>query len=286
MKLTFLGTGAGEGYPGLWCECPHCDYARKHGGKNIRTNSSAVIDERLLIDIGPGCFDNAARFGVNLCHVTSLLITHPHEDHLYPQHLIWRRTDEDNLGLPYAEQMRRGGPRFTPIPELSVYGGAFTEKLLSRQKEQLEGARMRFERIEEGVPFQTGAYRVTPVRGNHVERGFSHSYIIEKDGRTMLYALDTGSYDPDMEALLKKYVFNLVVMEGTTGLTEQYGGHMCLVNNVRMLRFFQDNGCYAPDGRFVLTHMSPHWCPPHDWYESIAGAEGVTLAYDGMQIEV
>ena len=31
MKLTFLGTGAGEGYPGLWCKCPHCDYARKHG---------------------------------------------------------------------------------------------------------------------------------------------------------------------------------------------------------------------------------------------------------------
>ena len=102
MKLTFLGTGAGEGYPGLWCECPHCDYARKHGGKNVRTNSCAVLDESLLIDIGPGCFDNAARFGVNLCHVTSLLITHPHEDHLYPQHLTWRRTDEGNLGLPYA----------------------------------------------------------------------------------------------------------------------------------------------------------------------------------------
>ena len=24
MKLTFLGTGAGETYPGYWCECPHC----------------------------------------------------------------------------------------------------------------------------------------------------------------------------------------------------------------------------------------------------------------------
>mgnify|MGYP002244409905 CR=1 FL=1 len=33
MKLTFLGTGAGETYPGYWCECPHCTYARKHRGK-------------------------------------------------------------------------------------------------------------------------------------------------------------------------------------------------------------------------------------------------------------
>ena len=51
MKLTFLGTGAGETYPGYWCECPHCTYARKHRGKNLRTNSSMVIDEELLIDI-------------------------------------------------------------------------------------------------------------------------------------------------------------------------------------------------------------------------------------------
>lgn len=286
MKLTFLGTGAGEGYPGLWCECPHCSYARKHGGRNLRANSCAILDEKVLIDIGPACFDNAARFGVNPCHVTSLLITHPHEDHLYPQHLLWRETDERNLALSYAQKLHCGGPRFTGLPNLTVYGGAFTQKLFSSMEDRFEKLRMRFQRIEEGVPFDADGYRVTPVRGNHVQRGFAHSYIIEKDGRTMLYALDTGSYDPDMEALLKKYVFNLIVMEGTTGLNEQYGGHMCLVNNVRMLRFFQDSGCYASDGRFVLTHMSPHWCPPHDWYESIAGQEGVTLAYDGMEIEV
>ena len=71
MKLTFLGTGAGEGYPGLWCRCPHCDYARRHGGKNLRANSCAVIDERVLLDVGPACFDNAARFGVDLTGVTS-----------------------------------------------------------------------------------------------------------------------------------------------------------------------------------------------------------------------
>ena len=33
-----------------------------------------------------------------------------------------------------------------------------------------------------------------------------------------------------------------------------------------------------------LTHMSPHWCPPHDWYEAIARSEGVNLAYDGSKL--
>ena len=74
MKLTFLGTGAGETYPGYWCECPHCTYARKHRGKNLRTNSSMVIDEELLIDMGPSCFDNAARFGVNLSKLKTLIL--------------------------------------------------------------------------------------------------------------------------------------------------------------------------------------------------------------------
>lgn len=99
MKLFFLGTGAGEGYPGYWCECPHCTYARRHRGKNLRTNSCLAINEELLIDIGPSSFDNAARFGVNLTQIKTLLITHPHEDHLYPQNLYWRAVDEKFLKM-------------------------------------------------------------------------------------------------------------------------------------------------------------------------------------------
>ena len=287
MKLTFLGTGAGEGYPGLWCECPHCSYARKHGGKNVRSNSCAVIDEDLMLDCGPACFDNAARFGVNLTHATKLLITHPHEDHLYPHHLHWRRTNEQNIPLPYADKMHKGGPRFTAVPELHVYGTERTKGRLSSRGEELSEMNMTFHPIEAGVTIEADGYRITPVRGNHgPEPGFAHSYVIEKDGRTMLYALDTGSFDDDMLPVLKRFKYNLIVMEGTTGLNEQYGGHMCLVNNVKWKKFFEDNGCTAPDCRFVLTHMSPHWCPPHDWYESIAGAEGVLLAYDGYQLEI
>ena len=287
MKLTFLGTGAGEGYPGLWCECPHCTYARSHGGKNIRSNSCAVIDEDLMLDCGPACFDNAARFGVNLTHATKLLITHPHEDHLYPQNLYWRKTDERNLSIPYADKMHKGGPRFTPVPELDVYGTERTRATIFPGDIKPEEMRMKFHYIEAGVTIETDDYKITPVRGNHgPEPGFAHSYVIEKDGRTMLYALDTGSFDAESEQILKQFRYNLIVMEGTTGLNEQYGGHMCLVNNVKWKHFFEDNGCTAPDCRFVLTHMSPHWCPPHDWYESIAGEEGVLLAYDGMQIEV
>jgi phosphoribosyl 1,2-cyclic phosphate phosphodiesterase len=287
MKLTFLGTGAGEGYPGYWCECPHCTYARKHRGKNLRTNSSMVIDEELLIDIGPSCFDNAARFGVNLSKIKTLLVTHPHEDHLQPQHLYWRNTDESLLPLTYVEKMRHGGPRFTDIPQLNIYGNSFVMETLRKSLDDMEELKINLHEIKEGKEEKTDGYRILPVRGNHgSQQGFSHSYIIQKDEKTVLYALDSGSYDEDQFALIQEYQYDAVIMEGTTGLNEQYGGHMCLVNNIRIRDRLKENKCLRENSRFLLTHLSPHWCPPHDWYESIVASEGLELAYDGLQIEV
>lgn len=287
MKLTFLGTGAGETYPGYWCECPHCTYARKHRGKNLRTNSSMVIDEELLIDMGPSCFDNAARFGVNLSKIKTLLVTHPHEDHLYPQHLHWRNTDESLLPLTYVEKMRHGGPRFTDIPQLNIYGNSFVMETLGKSLDDMEELKINLHEIREGKEEKTDGYRILPVRGNHgSQQGFSHSYIIQKDEKTLLYALDSGSYDEDQFALIQEYQYDAVIMEGTTGLNEQYGGHMCLVNNIRIRERLKENKCLRENSRFLLTHLSPHWCPPHDWYESIVASEGLELAYDGLQIEI
>ena len=50
MKVIFVGTSAGEGYPGVWCECPNCTKARLLGGRNIRGNSCALVDDDFLID--------------------------------------------------------------------------------------------------------------------------------------------------------------------------------------------------------------------------------------------
>ena len=97
-----------------------------------------VIDEELLIDMGPSCFDNAARFGVNLSKLKTLLVTHPHEDHLYPQHLRWRNTDESLLPLTYVEKMRHGGPRFTDIPQLNIYGNSFVMETLRKSLDDME----------------------------------------------------------------------------------------------------------------------------------------------------
>ena len=158
---------------------------------------------------------------------------------------------------------------------------------LRKSLDDMEELKINLHEIREGKEEKTDGYRILPVRGNHgSQRGFSHSYIIQKDGKTLLYALDSGSYDEDQFALIQEYQYDAVIMEGTTGLNEQYGGHMCLMNNIRIRDRLKENKCLRENSRVLLTHLSPHWCPPHDWYESIVASEGLELAYDGLQIEV
>ena len=82
MKITFLGTSAGESYPAIWCDCENCTYARQHGGRNIRMNTGTMIDSDVLMDMNSCGFYTAARLGVSLTGVRHLLVTHPHADHL------------------------------------------------------------------------------------------------------------------------------------------------------------------------------------------------------------
>ena len=53
MILTFMGTGASEGVPGAFCQCPDCLKARKIGGREFRSRSQMLINQDLLIELGP-----------------------------------------------------------------------------------------------------------------------------------------------------------------------------------------------------------------------------------------
>lgn len=307
MRITFLGTGSGEGYPAAWCECPHCSYARVHGGKNIRTYSSAVIDDTILLDMGPSTFHAAARLGVSLAHVHSLLVTHPHEDHFFPLMIRCRGAEGNPFGKPYTEQLAYTGACMTKPPRFSIYGNHYVReslesylnivdhptvrsteggKTLEDFRDYLERMGVSYEPVAENVPFSIGEYRVTPVRGMHITRDYAFSYIIEKQGKTMLYALDTSGFEPDMMQVVLAHTYDLVVLEGTFGLNSKTDGHMGLDADVRMLRTLRESGCMKPDARCLLSHMSPHWCPPHDWYTSMTEPLGIELAYDGLSIDL
>lgn len=290
MRITFLGTSAGESYPAVWCDCENCTYARKHGGRNIRMNTGTLIDDSILMDMNSCGFYTAARLGISLTGVTSLLATHPHPDHMTAEPLEWRGGWQNGMELSEAERRAIISPRFTPLPTMTLYGNACVKETLVDPHPDFfdERHRLRFQEIQEGVRTQADGFAFTPLRAHHGPKaGFAHSYILEKDGKTLLYALDTGGYDADMLDILLSKTYDGVVMEGTFGLsTAPADTHMNHDKNVAFRDMMLEKGCIAKDTPFILTHLCPHWTPPYDLYAPMMAKEGFIVAYDGMIYEI
>ena len=81
MKIKILGTAAAEGWPGLFCNCQTCQKVRRLGGKNIRSRSSVLIDETLMIDAGFDNFMHSLTDNADFTKIKDVFFTHEHTDH-------------------------------------------------------------------------------------------------------------------------------------------------------------------------------------------------------------
>lgn len=308
MKLQFLGTSAGEMYPAVWCHCPHCEYARTHGGRNLRRHSCALLDEDVLLDFSSHAFITAQEWGLDLTAVRTLLVTHAHADHFDPLNIICRiRPSRDGAWYEPSEtvdfEAADGwiGPRFTPLPVLDVYGHQTVMDLLRHSNAHI-GAYGEGGRVPADDPFDAALHPLsameqvalpdrdltfTALPSHHGDPGTTYNYVIARGGKTLLYATDCGGYDPEVLAYLKTRRFDCVVVEGTFGLMRHRDpGHMNLDKNREFLRFFTENGLWSGAPRMILTHIAPHCAPPYDAYRTVVEAAGMELAYDGMITEI
>lgn len=299
MKLTFLGTSAGESYPALWCHCPNCEYARIHGGRNLRQNSCAFLDDDVMIDLSSHAFHSALRYGVDITRMRYLFVTHDHRDHFDSQHLIWRGLPFEDGGMRPITQpfdmevsIRQMGARHTPVPHLDMYGHesiltALEQNPRFHSKGMEKDYALSFHPMSRGETVTLQDLSVTALVSHHGVPGSVMNYIFTRNGRTLLYALDCGGYDEDMLDILRSCRFDCVVLEGTFGhMPVEFSMHQNKEKNLRMWKFFSDNHLWAGKPRMILSHMAPHWTPPHDLYEKEMAAYGIEVAYDGLTIQV
>ena len=89
-----------------------------------------------------------------------------------------------------------------------------------------------------------------------------------------------------LEIILSKQ-YDGVVMEGTFGLNgSDNDGHMNMRKNILFRDMLMEKGCICADTPFIITHMCPHWTPPHDVYAPMMAEKGFIVAYDGMVFEI
>lgn len=272
MKVKFLGTAAAEGWPALFCECEACKRAQALGGKNIRTRSSCLIDDIYMVDFPPDTYMHKLWHNLDLSKLEHIFITHSHSDHFYPEDF----------------EMRLGG--FAHIEGdkiLNIYGNSKVGSLYGEAigDKDIKGV-MDYRLVEAFKPFEAGKAIVTPLPADHAKEEDCFIYVIQIDGKTLLYGHDSGYFPEEAWERLLELKFDGVILDCTFGPREWRVGHMGLSANVEIKDRLIKEGAADENTKFIVTHFSHNMKLMHDEMAEAAGEHGFITAYDGFELEL
>ncbi len=276
MKLTYLGTAAAEGFPGIFCDCSFCRRARTLGGRNLRSRAQSLIDDSLLIDFSPDTLYHVYRFGLRLHEIRDLIVTHSHPDHFYAHDLTQRRPS-------YAHFEGEAFP-------LHIYGSRPTlDKALAEitATSPNDGSRWEFTEWRPYEPVAIGKYTVTPLKAAHGTHTVPYIFDITDGEKRLLYAHDSGIFPEETWRYFseKAPYYHLISLDSTTTFGKDHDCHMTFSQNIqvrdRLLTL-----CADADTRFVLNHFSHNGGAVYEDFCPIAGKEGFLVSYDGMSMEI
>jgi phosphoribosyl 1,2-cyclic phosphate phosphodiesterase len=266
MEIRLLGTGAADGIPSLYRDDAVSRYARRYGGKDVRTRSGALVDGHLKIDLPPDTTAQMQRDRLSPQDWTGVVFTHGHDDHLAAgeiQYALYPFTD--HLCMPYT-----------------IYGNPhvcarFATRYPDWPLDLVETASFQ--------PFTHLDYRITPIRARHKEDEDSQNLVIEHEGRTLCYATDTGVWPHETFSFLDRFKVDLLVIECTDGINKgTYEGHLDVAACIGVVQALRETGVLAMSSRVVTTHHASSGSARHCDLERALGKHGIEPGYDGMVI--
>ena len=267
--------------------------ARALGGPSLRKRSAALIEDDLLLDLGPDLVAAAQQHAVSLAKVAHCLQTHAHADHLDPANFHYRSAE---YGVPdpprlhfYASDAtaRRAAPWLTAQFDAAPAGEPVVDAWLN----------LEIHRVVPLRPFDAGPYRVTAFPANHDATVEPLLYAIEagdagdpgaRGGRAVFYGVDTAALPEDTWGALRRHGlrFDLVVLDHTygpdAGQTDHLNARHFAAHVVRM----REEGLLAPGARVLAHHIAHETNPPHPELVAAAAHHGYEVAYDGLIISI
>lgn len=273
--LTILGSGAAEGIPARFCDCPVCRSAWENKGKDFRTTSAYAFSERVRVDYGPDSYSQELRFGFRSARMKHLFFTHEHEDHLdtfsmsmrdsgfshgfaVPLHIYARPTVWNRIRTTFGKN--------SPVLETLKF-----HLLLPFQAVELP---------EEDMTF-------CPLPANHYHiPGEAVIFAVRHGKARILLANDTGYLPEESWAWLEKanIRFDIVIADCTGALLDWRDHHM----GGSWQRAFHDRlrtiGAIDSKTRYVINHFSHNGKALHADLEREFGPDGIEVGYDGMTL--
>lgn len=283
MRITFLGTAAGERFPDAFCGCQQCDDARCEGGRSIRLLSSALINDDLLIDLGPDVATASLRLGIPLHGIPYAVQTHPHDDHLDRVALSSRSVGCQVQTTPTdyfcsATSLRRIGQLFGGEANgVDITDRAFQESL-----------NLTISIIEPWQELSFGPYRVQTVAANHGGAIEAMLFAIAHElGGQIFYGTDTGPLPPDTWPRLATlgWSFDVLVLDHTFGFAERSTGHLNAEQFLEEVDLARKAGVICESTLILATHIGHHSNPAHAELVRRAQERGYEVAYDGLTVD-
>jgi phosphoribosyl 1,2-cyclic phosphate phosphodiesterase len=131
------------------------------------------------------------------------------------------------------------------------------------------------------------AYQVTPISATHKGDEDCHNFIIERDGRRLLYATDTGFYREEVFDFLAGKDIHALVVECSDGfLKTPYIGHMDIDQCVSLVGRLRESGALAKDSQVFTTHHAAGGNATYDELTQALGPFGIQAGFDGLSFEV
>jgi len=268
--VVFLGTGAADIQRPQKGDCPTCTYVREHGGRNARRYASVFVSPGVLIDYSVTGREGLESAGIAPSTIDYLLITHSHSDHFNPAAIA-------------ALARERNKP-------LVLVGNAKTVARMQAHLETLSAAERPALTLRAVKPFEefaVGSWRGKALAANHMPDEDALLYVLRAKQKSLLYATDTGWFPVGTFAAIGQESLDLAIVEATFGEAMQPNlltGHLNFPF-VRLVRqFLVENKRLKPEGRFMVTHLSLHFCEPYDLLAPKLAAEGIIVPYDGLRV--
>lgn len=280
MKITMLGTAA-IGYPLTFCNCDNCKEARLRKGKSIRKRASILVNDDLIIDLGPDTQTAMTMYDKDMGKIKYLLQTHIHADH-YDAGLLTTR-------MPYIAMEKHN--------KLEIYAHPKCLKIMSNMVSQYEKAdliseeganklKIHSNEIRAGEIVSIGNYKVKAIETLHDVKHGSLLFIITENGKSIFYATDTPALTTKALDELKGYKLNVVIMDHTFGNVDYSFSHLNEKLFIEQINKMKNLGIIDESTQIYGTHISHDGMACHEKIEARAEENGYKIAYDGMEIGI
>jgi phosphoribosyl 1,2-cyclic phosphate phosphodiesterase len=255
LRLQFLGTGAAQGIPAMGCECAHCSRARQEGGRLEKRRSSVLFflpGYELLMDTPPDIRELLDAGGVQT--ISGVFLSHEHFDHVggLEEFLYWQKDiDLFTEAQVYQRLIRVNWAK--QLPDIAFHFG-----------------------IRPGTTIHFHDFSLTPFGVPH--KVPCCGFVLSDGQRRVVHAADSGPKLSNYARCLLEGA-DMLILSTPFFYSDEDETHMGVDEAVAL----KDE---VGAKQLILTHVN-HFNKPHDKLEAyVAQYEGVTVAYDGLVLDL